>query len=71
MKSVLVVDDEKSIRDSIRRILEYEKFEVHFAEDGPSTISQVAGYPFDLVLLDIKMPGMDGLEVLQKVTDDW
>jgi DNA-binding NtrC family response regulator len=69
MKSILVVDDEKSIRDSIRRILEYEKFDVHFAEDGQSAISQVAGKPFDLVLLDIKMPGMDGLEVLQKVKE--
>ncbi|MFN0158155.1 MAG: sigma-54-dependent transcriptional regulator [Bacteroidota bacterium] len=69
MKSVLVVDDEKAIRDSIRMTLEYEKFDVQFAEDGPAAIAKVAGAAFDLVLLDIKMPGMDGLKVLQTIKD--
>ena len=67
MKSVLVVDDEKSVRDSIRMILEYEKFEVQDAVDGPSAISGVEGGDFDLVLLDIKMPGEDGLKVLRRL----
>jgi DNA-binding NtrC family response regulator len=67
MKSVLVVDDEKAVRDSIRMILEYEKFEVHYAEDGPSAIAAVGGGDFDLVLLDIKMPGEDGLKVLRRL----
>jgi DNA-binding NtrC family response regulator len=69
MRSILVVDDEKSIRDSIRMILEYEKFDVHFADDGPSALARIAGGSFDLVLLDIKMPGMDGMKVLQKVRE--
>jgi two-component system, NtrC family, nitrogen regulation response regulator NtrX len=65
MKTVLVVDDEQAIRDSIRMILEYEKFSVQFAEDGPSAISRVQAGGIDLVLLDIKMPGIDGMRVLQ------
>ncbi len=69
MRSILVVDDEKSIRDSIKMILEYEKFDVHFAEDGPSALSRIAGGSIDLVLLDIKMPGMDGMKVLQKIRE--
>jgi DNA-binding NtrC family response regulator len=69
MKSVLVVDDEKSVRESIKMILEYERFEVQFAEDGPTALQRVEGTPFDLVLLDIKMPGMDGIKVLQKIKE--
>ena len=67
MKSVLVVDDEKSVRESIRMILEYEKFEVQEAGDGPSAMARVEGGDFDLVLLDIKMPGEDGLKVLRRL----
>jgi DNA-binding NtrC family response regulator len=66
MKSVLVVDDEKDIRKTLRMILEYDHFEVHFAEDGQSALAQISNTAFDAVLLDIKMAGMDGLEVLQK-----
>ena len=69
MKSVLVVDDEASIRESLRRILEYEKYEVFLAEDGPSAIRESGANVFDIVLLDIKMPGMDGLEVLQRLKE--
>jgi DNA-binding NtrC family response regulator len=69
MRSVLVVDDERPIRDSIKMILEYERFDVHFAEDGPSALVKIAAAPFDLVFLDIKMPGMDGMKVLQKIKE--
>ena len=69
MKSVLVVDDEKSIRDSLRMILEYDNYEVHFASDGPSALGKVAASRFDLVLLDIKMAGMDGLKVLKSIKE--
>jgi DNA-binding NtrC family response regulator len=69
MKSILVVDDEKEIRESLRLILQYAKYDVHFAEDGQSALSQVAALPLDLVLLDIKMPGMDGLEVLRRIKE--
>jgi DNA-binding NtrC family response regulator len=69
MRSVLVVDDDKSVRDSIRMILEYEKFDVHFAEDGPTALSRLSTGTFDLILLDIKMPGMDGMKVLQHIRE--
>jgi CheY-like chemotaxis protein len=55
MKSILVVDDERAIRDSLKMILQYAKYDVHFAEDGASALSQIAATQFDLVLLDIKM----------------
>lgn len=69
MKSVLVVDDEKSIRDSMKMILEYDKYDVQFASDGPSALAKVAATVFDVVLLDIKMAGMDGLKVLKTIKE--
>ena len=70
MKSILVVDDDKAIRESLRMILQYAKYDVHFAEDGASALSQIASTSFDIVLLDIKMAGMDGLEVLRKIKEN-
>jgi DNA-binding NtrC family response regulator len=68
MKSVLVVDDEKSIRDSIRMILEYEKWSVTIADQGEDAIPLFTDGSFDAVLLDIKMPpGLDGIEVLKEL----
>ncbi|MBN1824937.1 MAG: sigma-54-dependent Fis family transcriptional regulator [Candidatus Eisenbacteria bacterium] len=61
---ILVVDDEKGIQTSLRRILEYEGYEVSTASNGEQALDSIrAGVP-SLVLLDIKMPGMDGIEVL-------
>ncbi|HUL44266.1 MAG TPA: sigma-54 dependent transcriptional regulator [Bacteroidota bacterium] len=66
MKTILVVDDEKSIRDSIKMILEYEKYGVLFAETASKGIAEFHAHQPDAVLLDIKMPsGMDGIEVLK------
>ncbi|HEY4643619.1 MAG TPA: sigma-54 dependent transcriptional regulator [Bacteroidota bacterium] len=65
MKSVLVVDDEKSVRDSLKMILEYKHYDVHFAEDGAKALAKVEKNGYDVILLDIKMPGIDGLEVLE------
>jgi two-component system nitrogen regulation response regulator NtrX len=67
MTNVLIIDDERSIRNTLREILEYEKFTVDEAEDGTQGIEKVSKGSFDLVLCDIKMPKMDGLEVLQKI----
>ncbi len=69
MKSILVVDDDKAIRDSLRMILQYAKYEPHFAEDGMSALAQLSASQFDLILLDIKMAGMDGLETLRKMKE--
>jgi two-component system nitrogen regulation response regulator NtrX len=66
---ILVVDDEAEIRRSVRMILEYEGHDVQEASSGPEALALVQREPPDLVFLDIKMPGMDGLEVLQKMRE--
>ena len=69
MPRILVVDDEKSIRNTLKDVLEYEKYEVSLAEDGASGIDLFAQDAFDVVLCDIKMAKMDGIEVLQKLLE--
>jgi len=72
MARILIIDDERAIRNALREILEYENFQVDEAEDGPSGIELVNKEIYDLILCDIKMPQMDGIEVLeniQKTTD--
>ncbi|MCK4235949.1 MAG: sigma-54-dependent Fis family transcriptional regulator, partial [Candidatus Krumholzibacteria bacterium] len=68
-KRVLIVDDEESIRSSLEKLLSYEKFKTFTAPDGSSALELVADERVDIVLLDIKMPGMDGLEVLTKIRE--
>jgi len=70
MARILIIDDEKSIRRALREILEYEKYEVEEAEDGPSGLEKIRNQNYDLVFCDIKMPKMDGLEVLAKCQDE-
>lgn len=67
MSRILVVDDERSIRNTLKDILEYEKYEVDLAEDGMKAIEKVKSAEYDVVLCDIKMPGIDGIEVLQQL----
>ena len=69
MSKILVIDDEKAIRKSLREILEYEKYEVEEAEDGPEAIEKITNNTFDIALCDIKMPQMDGIEVLTKLLE--
>lgn len=64
---VLVIDDEAAIRDSMKMILEYEGYECLLAPSGQDGIALVEREPLDLVFLDIKMPGMDGLEALGRI----
>ncbi len=68
MSRILVVDDERSIRNTLKDILEYEKYEVDLAEDGAKAVEKVKGAEYDIVLCDIKMPGLDGIEVLERLT---
>jgi DNA-binding NtrC family response regulator len=68
MSKILVVDDERSIRNTLKDILEYEKYEVDLAEDGNKAIEKVRAAEYDIVLCDIKMPGLDGIEVLERLT---
>ena len=67
MANILIIDDEKAIRAALRDILEHEKHKVDEAEDGAAGLEKAKTGKFDLVLCDIKMPKMDGLEVLQKL----
>src|SRR5690606_473147 len=69
MSKILVIDDQKSIRNTLKDILEYEKHEVVLAENGPQGLELFDNDKFDIVLCDIKMPEMDGLEVLQKIIE--
>lgn len=69
MKTVLIVDDEAAIRETLSRILDYEKYRTLVAEDGPRALDVMAAEPVDVVLLDIKMPGMDGFEVLARMKE--
>ena len=64
---ILVVDDEKSIRNSLREILSDEGYEVDVAEDGPIALKMTENEKYDIIFCDIKMPGMDGTEVLSKL----
>ncbi len=64
---ILLVDDEKSIRNTLKDILEYEKYEVIVAENGKDALRIAGNAAFDMVFCDIKMTGMDGVEVLEKL----
>ncbi|MBN1297011.1 sigma-54-dependent Fis family transcriptional regulator, partial [bacterium] len=70
-RTILVVDDEGGIRRSMRMILEYSGYSVSEAQDGPTALASARKHRPDLVLLDIKMPGMDGLEVLENLHQDY
>lgn len=70
MAKILVVDDEKSIRDALRDILEYEGYQVDEAKDGQEGLEMVLGTMYDVALCDIKMPKMDGLDVLLKAKEE-
>ncbi len=65
MSKILLVDDEKSIRKTMREILEYENYKVDEAVDGQEAIDKLNDEAYDVVLLDIKMPKKDGMEVLE------
>jgi DNA-binding NtrC family response regulator len=69
MAKILIIDDEKIIRSTLREILEYEKYQISEAQDGEQGLNMLKEEEFDLVLCDIKMPKMDGMEVLEKSSE--
>ena len=69
MPSILVVDDELSMREFLKILLEKEGYEVSSAADAASAIDQIKSADFDLILSDIKMPGMGGLTLLEKIKE--
>jgi len=68
MPKILIIDDEKSIRKTLREILEYENFKIDEAADGLEGFGMTAKEKYDLILCDIKMPKMDGIEFLEKIS---
>ena len=69
MASILIIDDEKAIRNTLAEILSYEGYKIEEAADGEEGLKKFAASTFDVVLCDIKMPKMDGIEFLEKARE--
>ena len=69
MAKILIIDDEKMIRDTLKEILDYEKYTTEEAKDGEEGLEMIKKNEYDVVLCDIKMPKMNGLEVLEKTME--
>ncbi len=67
MAKILIVDDDRSIRSTIREILEFEKYEVEESTDGVDCLVKVKRNKYDVIIMDIKMPHMDGMEAIEKI----
>ena len=70
MPKILIIDDERSIRRTLKEILEFENYTVEAVEDGIAGINEAKANNYDVVFCDIKMPQMDGIEVLTKLKND-
>ena len=70
-KNILVVDDEKNIRLTLRKALESVDYNITTAINGEEALEKFNSNIFDLLLLDLKMPGIDGMEVLRQVKEKW
>lgn len=68
-KKLLVIDDEPAIREGVRRILESESFQVETFASGHAALERIKQEPFDLVVTDLKMPGISGMEVLKAIKE--
>ena len=67
--AVLIVDDESGIRESLQVLLEFEGYSVETAMDGDEGLARMAERPFDLILLDLALPGRDGIEILHDIRE--
>jgi two-component system nitrogen regulation response regulator NtrX len=70
MAEILIVDDEESIGDALKQVFEYEGHDVRVARNGPDALAMAEASPSDVTFLDVKMPGMDGLEVLDRLRSE-
>ena len=68
---ILIVDDEQIVRESLANWLKEDGYQIAVAGDGPEALNKIKELPFHIVLLDLKMPGMDGIQVLQEVKKDF
>lgn len=71
MKRLLVIDDEPFVRDALKRVLEETELQVDVAADAETALVQLNRQAYDLVILDIIMPGMDGVELLRRLRVDF
>ena len=69
MAKILIVDDDRSIRRTLKDILEFEKYDVEEAEDGLTCLVKVKQDKFDVIIMDIKMPKMDGMDAIDRLQD--
>ena len=69
MHKILIVDDEPGVRDSLSGVLQDEGYATSQAATGEDCLESLRDHPVDLVLLDVWLPGMDGLETLQKIRE--
>ncbi|MBR2262632.1 MAG: sigma-54-dependent Fis family transcriptional regulator [Paludibacteraceae bacterium] len=70
MAKILIIDDERSIRNALKDVLEFEGYVIECAEDGIKGLDMMKSVKYDLVFCDIKMPQMDGVEVLTKIREE-
>jgi len=70
LKKILIIDDERSIRATLKEILEFEKYLVETAQDGTEGYKMAEEKNFDLIFCDIKMPKIDGIETLKKIVEN-
>src|SRR5690606_28967525 len=66
MARILVIDDEQSIRETLEEILKFEGYEVETASNGKEGLELINNKGYDVILSDVKMPGIDGIELLEK-----
>ena len=68
---ILIVDDDESYREGLKGVLETEEYEAMTAQDGVAAISELQAKQYDLVLLDIEMPRVNGMEVLKNIKNNY
>src|SRR5690625_8044607 len=69
-QTILITDEEKSIRNALREILEFEDYRILEAENGETALDIISEQPVDLIILDININGMDGMEVLSRLKEN-
>ncbi|PIQ89260.1 MAG: hypothetical protein COV72_03995 [Candidatus Omnitrophica bacterium CG11_big_fil_rev_8_21_14_0_20_42_13] len=68
-KNILVIDDDKLVRMTLKRLLSKESYRVSIAESGQEALSLLETNPFDLIISDLKMPGMNGIETVKRIRE--